>query len=202
MKISLQNLGKRFNREWIFRHFNYEFQGTGAYAITGSNGSGKSTLLQIIAGALTHSEGSVLYTDPNNTNLKNPYQHIALAAPYLELIEEMTATEFLQFHSNFKPLTHKIDEVLAAVQLQQAAQKQIRYFSSGMKQRLKLAQAIFSKSDVLLLDEPTTNLDRDGVAMYLQLLSNYRAGRLLIISSNVPEEYSMCEAIIAMQDFK
>lgn len=202
MKISLQNLGKRFNREWIFRHFNYEFQGTGAYAITGSNGSGKSTLLQIIAGALTHSEGTVLYTDQSNTSLKNPYQHIALAAPYVELIEEMTATEFLQFHSNFKPLTHNIDEVLAAVQLHQAAQKQIRYFSSGMKQRLKLAQAIFSKSDILLLDEPTTNLDRDGVGMYLQLLSNYRAGRLLIISSNVPEEYSMCEATIAMQDFK
>lgn len=202
MKISLQNLGKRFNREWIFRHFNYQFQGRGAYAITGSNGSGKSTLLQIIAGALTHSEGEVQYNDQNNTSLKNPYQHIAIAAPYLELIEEMTATEFLQFHSNFKPLTHNIEEVLVAVQLQQAAQKQIRYFSSGMKQRLKLAQAIFSKSDILLLDEPTTNLDRDGVAMYLELLSNYRAGRLLIISSNVPEEYGMCEAVIAMQDFK
>jgi len=198
MKISLQNLGKRFNRDWIFRHFNFEFQETGAYAITGSNGSGKSTLLQIIAGAITHSEGEINYSGDS----KNPYQRIAIATPYLELIEEMTALEFLHFHSKFKQLSHSTDEVLAAVELQDAAQKQIRYFSSGMKQRLKLAQAFFSVADILLLDEPTTNLDRDGVEMYHQLIQQQRAGRMLIISSNVPEEYAFCNEIIKMQDFK
>jgi len=198
MKISLQNLGKRFNRDWIFRHFNFEFQETGAYAITGSNGSGKSTLLQIIAGAITHSEGEINYSNES----KNPYQRIAIATPYLELIEEMTALEFLHFHSKFKQLSHSTDEVLAAVELQDAAQKQIRYFSSGMKQRLKLAQAFFSVADILLLDEPTTNLDRDGVEMYHQLIQQQRAGRMLIISSNVPEEYAFCNEIIKMQDFK
>jgi len=198
MKISLQNLGKRFNRDWIFRHFNFEFQETGAYAITGSNGSGKSTLLQIIAGAITHSEGEINYSSDS----KNPYQRIAIATPYLELIEEMTALEFLHFHSKFKQLSHSTDEVLAAVELQDAAQKQIRYFSSGMKQRLKLAQAFFSVADILLLDEPTTNLDRDGVEMYHQLIQQQRAGRMLIISSNVPEEYAFCNEIIKMQDFK
>lgn len=198
MKISLQNLGKRFNRDWIFRHFNFEFQETGAYAITGSNGSGKSTLLQIIAGAITHSEGEINYSSDS----KNPYQRIAIATPYLELIEEMTALELLHFHSKFKQLSHSTEEVLAAVELQDAAQKQIRYFSSGMKQRLKLAQAFFSVADILLLDEPTTNLDRDGVEMYHQLIQQQRAGRMLIISSNVPEEYAFCNEIIKMQDFK
>lgn len=202
MKISLQNLGKRFNREWIFRHFNFEFQGNNAYAITGSNGSGKSTLLQIIAGALTHSEGNIEYKGEPPFDNKNPYQHIAIAAPYLELIEEMTTTEFLQFHSNFKKLSHSTNEILAAVQLQNAAQKQIRYFSSGMKQRLKLAQAFFSVSAILLLDEPTTNLDRDGVALYHQLIAQHSAERMIIISSNVPEEYELCNEVINMQDFK
>ena len=202
MKISLQNLGKRFNREWIFRHFNFQFQETGAYAITGANGSGKSTLLQIIAGALTHSEGSIHYNGELTIHSQNAYQQIAIAAPYLELIEEMTALEFLQFHSNFKKLSHSTDEILAAVQLQNAAQKQIRYFSSGMKQRLKLAQAFFSVSSILLLDEPTTNLDRDGVALYHQLIELHRADRMLIISSNVPEEYQLCDEVIKMQDFK
>jgi ABC-type multidrug transport system ATPase subunit len=202
MKISLQNLGKRFNREWIFRHFNLQFEGTGSYAITGSNGSGKSTLLQIIAGALTHSEGTIHFNGEPPLHSQNQYQQIAIAAPYLELIEEMTASEFLQFHSNFKKLSHSTDEILAAVQLQNAAQKQIRYFSSGMKQRLKLAQAFFSVSSILLLDEPTTNLDRDGVAMYHQLIELHRADRMLIISSNVPEEYELCNEVIKMQDFK
>lgn len=202
MKISLQNLGKRFNRDWIFRHFNFEFQATGAYAITGSNGSGKSTLLQIIAGALTHSEGEVQYSGINNFNTQNPYQHIAIATPYLELIEEMTALEFLHFHSRFKQLSHSTDEVLAAVELQDAAQKQIRYFSSGMKQRLRLAQAFFSVSDILLLDEPTTNLDRDGVDMFHQLIEQQKGTRMLIISSNVPEEYAVCKDILKMQYFK
>jgi len=199
MKISLQNLGKRFNREWIFRHINLEFQPSGKYAITGSNGSGKSTLLQIIAGALTHSEGDIIYSNDTDTRINEPYQHIAIAAPYLELMEEMTAVEFLRFHSSFKNLTHPIEEILKAVQLQSAAQKQIRYFSSGMKQRLKLAQAFFSVSDLLLLDEPTTNLDRDGVALYQNLLEQNLAGRLLIISSNVPEEYTLCKEVISMQ---
>jgi ABC-type multidrug transport system ATPase subunit len=202
MKISLQNLGKRFNREWIFRHLNLELHPSGSYAITGSNGSGKSTLLQIIAGALTHSEGDIIYTTATGTRINEPYQHIAIAAPYLELMEEMTSVEFLQFHSSFKKLTHSTEEILAAVQLQSAAHKQIRYFSSGMKQRLKLAQAFFSASAILLLDEPTTNLDRDGVALYQQLLQQHLAGRLLIISSNVPEEYAMCKEVISIQEIK
>ena len=143
MKIRLQDVGKRYNREWIFRHFNYEFSSDNAYAITGSNGSGKSTLLQVIAGAILHSEGNIIYLSQEEKIIKEPYQQLAIAAPYLELIEELTATELLQFQSGFKKLTASIPEILAAVNLGSAAHKQIRYFSSGMKQRLKLAQAFF-----------------------------------------------------------
>jgi ABC-type multidrug transport system ATPase subunit len=250
MNISLHNTGKRFNREWIFRHFNYEFLQGKTYAITGSNGSGKSTLLQIIAGATLHSEGEISWqravgnmqlasgnrqwaTDnrqeitkkeqqttnnkqqttnkretnnekriTNNENNETAYQNISIAAPYLDLIEEMTAIEFLQFHTFFKTLTKPFVEILATVGIEKAANKQIRYFSSGMKQRLKLAQAFFSNTTVLLLDEPTTNLDEDGIAIYKKLWVENTANRLVIVSSNDKVEYAECDEVIGIGEYK
>ncbi len=202
MKVSLQNAGKRFNREWIFRSCSFNFLPNQSYAITGPNGSGKSTLLQVIAGAALHSEGNIVYTNTDNQPIEQAYQYIAIAAPYLDLVEEMTATEFLQFHHNFKPLSLSVAETLQVVQLQQAAQKQIRYFSSGMKQRLKLAQAFFSNVPVLLLDEPTSNMDTDGIALYRRLIDEQLGKRLIIISSNVPEEYDFCNEVLRIEDWK
>ncbi len=203
MQIILTNAGKRFNREWIFRRFTYEFIAGKKYAITGPNGSGKSTLLQLIAGALQQNEGTVQYLHPN-IRIKNEqaYKYIAIAAPYLELIEEMTTREFLEFHSSFKPLQFPINEIINIIGLAKASNKQIRYFSSGMKQRLKLAQAIFCKTPVLLLDEPLTNLDADGIALYQQLIRQYTKGKLVIISSNDEQEYSFCEEIIEITRYK
>jgi len=202
MKVSLQNVGKRYNREWIFRHLSFDFSPAGSYAITGSNGSGKSTLLQVVAGATTNSEGTLLYAKHDGPVITEPYRHIAIAAPYLELIEEFTAKELLDFHAGFKTLTASVEEILASVHLEKAADKQIRYFSSGMKQRLKLAQAFFSESGMLLLDEPTTNLDSDGVSLYQGLLEKYTGNRLLIISSNIPQEYAFCKELIRIEDYK
>jgi ABC-type multidrug transport system ATPase subunit len=197
--IQLTNTGKRYNREWIFRHFTYEFIVGKSYAITGANGAGKSTLLQVIAGVLTHNEGQVTANGSNNQSL---HTQIALAAPYLELIEEMTATELLQFHNNFKPLSSSIQNILSTVALEKAAHKQIRYYSSGMKQRLKLAQAFFSNTPVLLLDEPTTNLDADGIALYHSLIKNNTTNRLVIVSSNDEQEYAFCEDVVKIGDYK
>ena len=205
MTISLSNTGKRFNREWIFRHCSYTFQSGKNYAITGPNGSGKSTLLQVIAGATLHNEGTVEFkTEQRTTGNEQHYSYISIAAPYLELIEEMTAKEMLAFHSKFKPLIQSlsIEEILKIVGLENAVNKQIRYFSSGMKQRLKLAQAFFSNTLVLLLDEPTTNLDADGIALYHTLISNYTKNKLVIVSSNVKQEYDFCEEVIEIGDYK
>ncbi|MBL0181328.1 MAG: ABC transporter ATP-binding protein [Chitinophagaceae bacterium] len=205
MTISLTNTGKRFNREWIFRHCSYEFQQGKKYAITGPNGSGKSTLLQVIAGATLHNEGTIEYRDGQQaTEEGRHYTYLSIAAPYLELIEEMTAKEMLEFHSKFKPLGSSLDiaGILKIVGLEKATNKQIRYFSSGMKQRLKLAQAFFSDTPVLLLDEPTTNLDADGIALYLSLISNYTKDRLVIVSSNVKQEYDFCEEVIEINNYK
>ena len=211
MTIFLSNTGKRYNREWIFRHCNYEFTSGKNYAITGPNGSGKSTLLQVIAGATLHNEGTIEYNDlqsakPSGRTMSNEqhYANISIAAPYLELIEEMTAKEMLVFHSKFKPLIQflNIEEMLQIVGLEKAINKQIRYFSSGMKQRLKLAQAFFSNTPVLLLDEPTTNLDADGIALYQTLISNYTKDKLVIVSSNVKQEYDFCEEVIEIGSYK
>jgi ABC-type multidrug transport system ATPase subunit len=203
MQITLTNTGKRYNREWIFRHLDYEFLPGKKYAITGSNGSGKSTLLQVIAGALTHNEGNIRMAFKSELLPgENCYQYISIAAPYLELIEEMTANEFLCFHHQFKSLACSKEEILATISLEKAANKQIRYYSSGMKQRLKLAQAFFCVTPVLLLDEPTTNLDAEGIVLYNQLVDNYTANKLVIISSNDLQEYEFCEDIIEIGKYK
>jgi ABC-type multidrug transport system ATPase subunit len=205
MKISVSDAAKRFNREWIFHHFNYTFSPGVAYAITGPNGSGKSTLLQVIAGATVLSNGKIIYKiNESSLEADTAYRYISIAAPYLELIEEMTATEFLQFHARFKPLLRvkNTQELLSIAGIGEAGDKQIRYFSSGMKQRLKLLQAVFSDTPCVLLDEPCTNLDEQGVALYHNLVREYGSGRLIIVSSNDEKEYSFCKERISILDYK
>lgn len=207
MQITLSNVGKRYNREWIFRNISYTFSAPNKYAITGANGSGKSTLLQVIAGSLTHNEGAIVLQEKkevaaNSKQAPELYQHISIAAPYLELIEEMTAGEMLDFHNSFKPITIPKDEALQIVGLGNASHKQIRYFSSGMKQRLKLALAFFSQTPVLLLDEPTTNLDAEGIALYQMLIQKYTADKLVIISSNDKQEFAFCAEVINIGLYK
>lgn len=205
MTIALSDTGKRFNREWIFRNLSYTFHAGRSYAITGPNGSGKSTLLQAIAGSLTISTGKISYTlQDQPVDPEKAYRHLSIAAPYLELIEEMTALEFLAFHEKFKPLLPGMGQldILDKVGLAPAANKQIRFYSSGMKQRLKLAQAIFSDTQVVLLDEPCTNLDTAGITIYQDLITNNTAHRLVIVSSNDLQEYHFCESVISIADFK
>jgi ABC-type multidrug transport system ATPase subunit len=204
MRITLSDAGKRFNREWIFRHFDYSFFSSNAYAITGPNGSGKSTLLQFIAGALMPTEGKIAYYTQHDIPVEECYPLLSIAAPYLETIEEMTGNEFFRFHRSFKPLLPglSIQQVLDRVGLHEASDKQIRYYSSGMKQRIKLAQAFFSDTAAILLDEPTTNLDASGIILYHDLIRDYCNERLVIVSSNDPLEYSFCKKIIDMKSLK
>ena len=205
MTISLSDSGKRFNRDWIFRHFTYTFETGNAYAITGPNGSGKSTLLQVLSGGMMINEGKIQWALVDN-ELANEqvYQHVSICAPYLELIEEMTLTEFLNFHQGFKPglpgLSAK--EVISIIGLEKAVHKQIRYYSSGMKQRVKLAQCILSDSAIVLLDEPCTNLDSEGIDLYNRLITDYCKNRLVLVSSNDEVEYSFCREKININDYK
>ncbi len=204
MKISLTDAGKRFNRDWIFRHFTYQFEPTNAYAITGPNGSGKSTLLQALGGSMMLSEGKVDYSSAASVDPENIFRQVSICAPYLEVIEEMTLHEFLSFHQGFKPFLNglTIDSIIGMVGLETAAGKQIRFFSSGMKQRVKLAQCIFSDTSIVLLDEPCTNLDASGIDLYERLIAEYCNNRLVIVSSNDEVEYKFCRKKLNMADMK
>jgi ABC-type multidrug transport system ATPase subunit len=201
MKISVTEAGKRFNRDWIFRGLNLEFKAGTHYAITGHNGSGKSTLLQCIAGAMHLSEGNIDYkTETETLDKDNWYHHVSICTPYLELIEEMTATEFLDYHSSFKAMKEgwTTARMLNEIGLTKAANKQIRHFSSGMKQRVKLAQAFFSDTSLLLLDEPCSNLDKMGFDLYKKLIENHTQDRLVLIGSNDTLEFESCSEVIRL----
>ena len=204
MKILLTDAGKRFNRDWIFRNFSYEFQSGTSYAITGPNGSGKSTLLQVLSGNIQLSEGKGTWlldgSSQKNDVSEQLHKHLSICAPYLEVVEEMTFSEFLSFHSKFKPLLPNltIGEVIELVGLENAADKQIRYYSSGMKQRVKLAQSILSDVPLVLLDEPCTNLDEKGIELYHRLINEFGSKRLVVVSSNDKTEYSFCQKEISL----
>ncbi len=205
MKISLNNLGKRYNSEWIFRNLNFQFDITKHYAITGPNGSGKSTLLQIIGGSTIFNEGGISYSESGkNVESEKIFKKISFAAPYLDLVEEMTLTEFFTFHKKMKGWISLLntEEIISLISLKKSSDKQLRYFSSGMKQRVKLAQAIFSNVPAILLDEPLTNLDDEGILLYHSLIKNYCGNRLVIVSSNDKNEYSFCEENIDMLNYK
>jgi ABC-type multidrug transport system ATPase subunit len=205
MKISLEHIGRRFNREWIFRDINYEFESGSSYAILGANGAGKSTLLQVISGSLSSSEGKISYSKSETViDQEKVFIYLSMAAPYLELIEEFTLTELIDFHFRFKKYRKGFNRegVIELLGLKNSEFKAIKYFSSGMKQRVKLALAFCSDTAILLLDEPASNLDQQGLDWYLSLASTLSSDRLLIICSNQEQEYSFCNHKLNIADYK
>lgn len=205
IKLVLNDIGRHFNREWIFKDVNYTFLTNESYAILGANGSGKSTLLQLVAGNLSPSKGTLNYYLNNQLiDGENIFKHISLAAPYLELVEEFTLSELINFHFQFKNYLPGLDlqQVIALLDFKNATHKTIKYFSSGMKQRVKLVLALCSNTPVLLLDEPTANLDQQGINWYLHLVEQFCNNRLTIICSNQEHEYQFCKQQIALSDYK
>ena len=205
MEITLEDIGRRFNRDWIFKKIDYQFERGKKYAILGPNGSGKSTLLQIIAGNLSPSEGKIQYSDNlQNIPIEVLYQHISLAAPYLELIEEFTLPEIAHFNFSFKNYREGLnpDALFDLLGFTNFKHKTLKTFSSGMKQRVKLALAFCADTPVLLLDEPTANLDLQGIDWYLSLIERFSNNRLVIICSNQENEYSFCSEKLNVSDYK
>ncbi len=204
MRIDLKDAGRRFNQEWIFRNLSYGFNSAGKYAILGPNGSGKSTLLSVISGSMSPSEGSVTYTRTKEIPVEKIYTYISFAAPYLDLVEEFTLQETIDFHFKFKEFYPGLDAaaVMDILGLSKSRDKALKYFSSGMKQRTKLALACCTDSPLLLLDEPTSNLDIQGIGWYHGLVSKFTAGKLVIVGSNQENEYSFCDNLIKITDYK
>ena len=210
MQVRATQLGKKYRREWIFRNLDLTLSAGNSYTVVGPNGSGKSTLLQVLAGMQPATAGTITYSVDNQTvNPDDWYRHMVLAAPYLELIEELTLTELLDFHGRFKPFRNGADTpaLLDRMQLGHARHKEVKFFSSGMKQRVKLGLAFFSQARLVLLDEPTANLDRQGIAWYqaqvADLLSPVTSPPvLLLLGSNQPAEYEFCPTILDVSRWK
>lgn len=202
MDISIQNLGKRYNREWIFRNLSAEIASGSKTAIIGANGSGKSTLLKILGFYALQSEGQVTLLKNGVPLISDDLQlHINFAAPYFNVIEEYTLSEFFEFHTKFKKPIVAIEETLNAVGLTKAQNKQIKDFSSGMKQRVKLILALGFDSDLIFLDEPTSNLDEEGIEWFEHTITHIK-GKTVLIATNLKHEIALCEEEILLKNFK
>lgn len=206
VNITLKDVGKQYNSDWIFSSLSCVLSPDKPTAILGSNGSGKSTLLQVILSSITPTLGEITYENNGETvNVENAFRLMSISAPYIELIEEFTLVEVIDFHRRLKPLINNLtpNEVAEICKLEKNTEKLIRNFSSGMKQRVKLALAILSDTPVLLLDEPTSNLDQAGIDWYVELVMQYHKDRTVVVSSNsIKHEYGFCDKFIDLGDYK
>ena len=206
MEVAFRTVTKSFGREVVIRGLDHVFAPGSRTALLGPNGSGKSTLLMLAGGALMATKGSVEHNLSGTVvPAEEMYRHVAVAAPYLGLYEDLSLSEAVDLLARFKPLNDglKAADVARIAYLEHALEKPVRNFSSGMKQRLKLALAILSDTSLLLLDEPTSNLDAQAIAWYGDLLRQHTAGRTLLVASNRQQaEYALCEAVVEVERWK
>lgn len=184
MKVKAEGLGKRFKRNWIFRDVNLEIPQGGAMAITGRNGVGKSTLMKCLAGYLTPSVGRVSFSGKTPLNFN-------YAAPYQAILDEFTLMEQITFHSQFKQQLIHPDEMIERAGLYGAKNELISDFSSGMVQRTRLILAFYFKAEIIFLDEPTSNLDNQGLEWYQESIKGVVGSSTLVIASNDSKEYDI-----------
>lgn len=201
LTIELHQIGKRFGRQWLFQNVSFLLQSNKVYALTGNNGSGKSTLLQIIYGYQSTSKGKVVTLLNNQTfNHSDLFQHSSFVAPYLDLPDELTVEEQLNFHFSFKAINpnYTVKRIMDEIWLSDSANKKIKYLSSGMRQRLKLAQVFYAQNQAAFFDEPCTNLDQRGMDWYRNEMMRLRAQCLVVIASNQLFEYDFADEVIVI----
>jgi ABC-type multidrug transport system ATPase subunit len=196
MELRVENIAKRFVSHWVFRELSFHIPPGTHMAISGPNGCGKSTLLRLIAGVLPKTDGTIIYLlDGTVIKTEEVFRYVSYAAPYAELIEEFTVPEAWAFHKQFRPVyaaVSGIDALFGALTYPFDRHVRMHDMSSGMKQRLRLAFALYTDTPLLLLDEPTSNLDTAGIEWYKQQLDTFGHGRTVIIASNVRSDLEDC----------
>ncbi len=206
LEIYLENIGKKFGREWIFRNLDISFCDSSRYAIIGGNGSGKSTLLQIVSGFLSCSEGNVRWSQQGKEiPFEKLFRHVTLCTPLLSLYDDLTLDEQVDLWCKFRSLKQdmSIGEFADRIELSKHRNKKLRNFSSGMRQRVKLGLAILTESDILLLDEPVSHLDANAINWFQELLKTHAGNRSLFVASNsIQDEFFLCEKSIDIQEYK
>jgi len=202
MDLSIQKLSKAFNQRIVFQQLTFEIKSGSRLAITGANGSGKSTLLKILSGGLLPSSGQITYSLKGQTvDDDSLYRHVHFVAPYNTVIEELTLPELFSLHQRLGLL--KSFDGYAAWKLKLDypfhSERQIKTFSSGMKQRVKLGLALLDDRPLILLDEPGSNLDAQGKKWFYDLLHNLQPTQTLVIASNEANEIDFCESSINVE---
>lgn len=206
LSIHLNAIGKKFGNEWIFKNIELEIKPGEKWVILGGNGSGKSTLLQIISGYILPNSGSLSLEENKMPLEAERYKnYFSLASPYLELIDEFTLPELIKHTRSFKPFYNKLSDsdISSIAELSHVTHKPLKTYSSGMKQRVKLALAILADCPVLLLDEPVSNLDKSAINWYNQMIKSYAGNKTIIVCSNsINEEFDFCDNQIDLTKYK
>jgi heme exporter protein A len=204
--IQSQNLSKSFGRRLIFRTINFSWTEKGSFGISGPNGSGKSTLVKIIAGLIAPSSGKIIHKNSGDEIIPEKlHNHIGFVSPYLVLYEEFSAWENLKIFAQIRGVTFDDKRVLSYLQqfgLENRKDDLVKTYSSGMKQRLKFVFALQHSPDILIFDEPTSNLDEEGKKIVYSIIKDEAKNRIVVVASNEQRDLELCSEILLLEKFK
>jgi heme exporter protein A len=204
--IQSQNLSKLFGRRLIFKDINFSWSEKGIFGISGPNGSGKSTLVKIVAGLIASSSGKIIHKNSGGEIIPEKlHNHIGFVAPYLVLYEEFSALENLKIFAKIRGVNfneEKVTHYLTQFLLENRKNDLVKTYSSGMKQRLKFIFALMHSPEVLIFDEPTSNLDEEGKKVVYKIVNEEEKQRIVIIASNEVKDLELCSEVLLLEKFK
>ena len=202
LTLSALDIGKVFSGRTIISGISFSLESRQSLGLTGPNGSGKSTLLKILAGVLSPTSGIVALTEGGSGIPEGDrFRHIGFVAPYLQLYDEFTAMENLEFTDQIRGAgksREELESLLERVKLLPRKADLVRTYSSGMKQRLKYAFALVHKPPLLFLDEPASNLDRDGIAIVRDIILEQKSRGMVVIATNDQEDLQFCDSVVSV----
>ncbi|MCU7495778.1 MAG: ABC transporter ATP-binding protein [Ignavibacteria bacterium] len=205
-RLTAEAVGKTFGRRLIFKDVNFSFENNGIHGIAGHNGSGKSTLVKIITGILGPSKGAISHTNGGKKiPVEKLHDFIGFVAPYLVLYDEFSAEENLRHFANIRGIQYdkeRIDHLFNAFLLYDRRLDEVKTYSSGMKQRLKYIFAMMHRPKLLVLDEPTSNLDSAGKDTVYRLIEAESATSVVLIASNEGSDLALCRSVLQLENYK
>lgn len=206
MKIVLENIGKKYNKDWIFQGLDLTIESGNCFGITGGNGSGKSTMLQMLAGYSTPSAGRITWKlGEQPIEVTKIFEYISWCTPQVALYDEFSLQENIEFFLKFKKVRDQLSmkSIVEELRLESYQHRLLRHYSSGMRQRVKLGFAILADTPLLLLDEPVSHLDAVNTQWFQQLLTKHRERRsIFIASNNNSDELFLADQRIVMDQYK
>ncbi|HHM02142.1 MAG TPA: ABC transporter ATP-binding protein [Caldithrix abyssi] len=202
MKLQVNNLYKRYNRRYILKDISFTAARGQSIALTGPNGSGKTTLIKVLSQIVRPDKGEVHFSIGDTVIPREELnRHIGLVGPYLQLYQELTAYENLIFIAGLRRVDNagdRIKKLAAEVGLEKHMHRAVHTYSSGMKQRLKYMFALMGDPDYLFVDEPTSNLDKAGIAWVYRLLARWKKEKVLVFATNDEPDLEFADKVVSV----